>query len=413
MPPACGLAGFRSFARVCYNAGMDDAELAALMTGLESERAERTASGKDPDKIGKAICAFANDMPGKGKAGVIFVGVNDDGSCAGAAINDALLKRLADFRDSGNILPLPAISVEPKTINDCQVAVVVVSPAPFPPVRYKGHCWIRVGSTTRMASADEERKLSEKRRGGDLPFDRREASPDVSIDDLDKGAFEREYLPAAVDADTIAQNNRTTEHQMMSLRFLSANGKPNNAAVLCFCHNPRYWLPNAYIQFARFDGGELNSPVRHQTEISGDVFDQIRQAETLLSINISKAMDIGGALHTERPDYPIRALQQYIRNAVMHRDYEFPAPVRVNWFNDRIEIVNPGGLYNCGESSIPPGFTAYRNSIIAEALKATNFVERFGVGIPLATAEMAKNGNPPPRYQLTGGHFHITLFPAQ
>lgn len=398
---------------MCYNAGMDDAELTALMTGPESECAERTSSGKNADKIGKAICAFANDMPGNDKSGVIFVGVNDDGSCAGSKIDDGALSRLAAFRDSGKILPLPAVSVKPKTINGCAVAVVAVAPSPFPPVRYNGRCWIRVGPTTRLASADEERKLSEKRRGGDLTFDRREAGEDVSIDDLDAHMFKREYLPAAVAAETMAQNNRTVEQQMRSLRFLSVRGKPNNAALLCFCRNPRYWLPNAYIQFIRFDGGKITSPVRHQSEISEDVFGQIGHAETLLSINISKAMDIGGARHTERPDYPIRALQQYIRNAVMHRDYEFPAPVKAYWFNDRIEIVNPGGLYNCGEKSIPPGFTAYRNPVIAEALKATNFVERFGFGIPSAEAELQKNGNPPPHYQLEGGHFHITLLPAR
>ena len=51
-------------------------------------------------------------------------------------------------------------------------------------------------------------------------------------------------------------------------------------------------------------------------------------------------------MDVRHPDYPIVALQQLVRNAIMHRDYETSnAPVRITWFNDRIEIQNPGGPF--------------------------------------------------------------------
>jgi len=40
------------------------------------------------------------------------------------------------------------------------------------------------------------------------------------------------------------------------------------------------------------------------------------------------------------------------------------------------------------------GVTDYRNSHIAEAMKALGYVQRFGVGIATANAEMTNNGNP-------------------
>src|SRR5687767_9656201 len=44
--------------------------------------------------------------------------------------------------------------------------------------------------------------------------------------------------------------------------------------------------------------------------------------------------------------YPPAALQQFARNAIMHRAYEGNnAPVRIYWFDDRIEFINPGGPY--------------------------------------------------------------------
>lgn len=82
----------------------------------------------------------------------------------------------------------------------------------------------------------------------------------------------------------------------------------------------------------------------------------------------------------------------------MHRNYEQTAtPVRIMWFNDRIEIISPGGPYGSvtRENFGRPGITDYRNPTIAEALKTLNFVERFGIGIKIARKELAQNGNPP------------------
>ncbi|MEE8525730.1 MAG: RNA-binding domain-containing protein, partial [Thermoanaerobaculia bacterium] len=62
---------------------MDDRELQALLNQPESDRVERKESLADRQRIRQAVCALANDLPGNGLPGVIFVGVRDDGSCAG------------------------------------------------------------------------------------------------------------------------------------------------------------------------------------------------------------------------------------------------------------------------------------------------------------------------------------------
>src|SRR5207253_2834366 len=113
---------------------------------------------------------------------------------------------------------------------------------------------------------------------------------------------------------------------------------------------------------------------------------------------ISVASDfISSPTEIRRPDYPIAALQQLARNAILHREYEGTnAPVRITWFNDRIEIQNPGGPYgqvtkrNFGQ----PGVTDYRNPHLAEVMKNLGYVQRFGAGIQIARRELANNGNP-------------------
>ena len=71
----------------------------------------------------------------------------------------------------------------------------------------------------------------------------------------------------------------------------------------------------------------------------------------------------------------------------MHRSYEATnTPVRVYWFDDRIEIHNPGGPFGSvtQENFGQPGITDYRNPNLAEALRALGYVQRFGAGIAIA-----------------------------
>jgi ATP-dependent DNA helicase RecG len=71
------------------------AELEALLSDLESDLAERKASAADRSAIRRTICAFANDLPGHRRAGVLFVGANNDGSCANLPVTDQLMTTLA------------------------------------------------------------------------------------------------------------------------------------------------------------------------------------------------------------------------------------------------------------------------------------------------------------------------------
>lgn len=87
----------------------------------------------------------------------------------------------------------------------------------------------------------------------------------------------------------------------------------------------------------------------------------------------------------------------------MHRTYEnTSAPVRVYWFEDRIEISNPGGPYGSinRQNFGMPGRADYRNPQLAASFKILGYAQRFGAGIAIARDALAKNGNPPPEFQI-------------
>jgi ATP-dependent DNA helicase RecG len=141
-----------------------------------------------------------------------------------------------------------------------------------------------------------------------------------------------------------------------------------------------------------------------ETLIDGPLGQLIRRLDEKLDAHNQVAVDITSqATETRSALYPRVALQQLTRNAIMHRAYEGTnTPVRVYWFTDRIEIYNPGGPFGSvtPENFGQPGITDYRNPNIADAMKVLGFVQRFGVGIATAQAELRKNGNPPADFQI-------------
>ncbi len=387
------------------------AELERLLQDIESRRVERKASAADADRIREAICAFANDTPGHGQLGIVFVGVHDDGRCANLKVTDELLRTLADMRSDGNTLPPPTMSVRKENLSGCELAVIEVLPSLYPPVRHRGRVWVRVGPRRAVATQEEETRLAERNRSRNLPFDMR-AVEAATLADLDLVRFRYEYLPAAIAPEVLAANNRTIEEQLRGLRFLSPDGRPTFGALLVLGKDPPAFVPGAYVQFLRIDGRDLTDPIRNQRQITGPIPDLLRRLDDQLEANVSIATDIAShRLEQRRPDYPMAALRQLSRNAVMHRNYESSnAPVRVHWFADRIEIHNPGGLYGqVNRDNFGKGATDYRNPGVAEGMRVLNFVQRFGAGIELARKDLRVNGNPEPVFDLQPNATVVTL----
>lgn len=383
-----------------------DQELLALLDSLESDRVERKESfkGDVPKKARQAVCAFANDLPNHNEPGVLFIGAKDNGEPCGLAVTDQLLLSLADMKTDGNILPLPVLSVEKRLLKGAEMAVVTVMPSDMPPVKYEGRIWIRTGPRRALANEQEERILNERRRYKNLPFDIYPV-PSSKISDLSRVIFENEYLPAAFAADVLEANGRTYAERLTSCKMVVSpdDTTPTVLGLLAMGKSPQDFLPGAYIQFLRIDGTELADPVIDEENISGALVEMLRRAEEKLKAHNRMAIDITSApTHQTAMPYPPAAIQQILYNAVLHRTYESTnAPVRVYWFNDRIEINSPGGPYGnvTSENFGKPGITDYRNPNIGDVLKTFGFIQAFGRGIAVARKEMARNGNPEPVFE--------------
>jgi ATP-dependent DNA helicase RecG len=393
-----------------------DSELENLLDDLESDLTERKQSfkGDTHKKARQAVCAFANDLPNHNQPGVLFIGANDDGSPSQLPITDELLCSLADMKTDGNILPLPTLFVEKRNLKGVDMAVVTVHPSDMPPVKYSGRIWIRTGPRRAIANAQDERILTEKRRYKTLPFDLYPI-PSAQLSDISRLIFESEYLPAAFAADILETNNRLYEERLASCKMIVSPSEPipTVLGLLTLGKNPQDFLPGACIQFLRINGSELSDPIVDEEKTSGTLVNMLRRTEEKLWAHNQLTIDIISApTDTKSFAYPRVAIQQILYNAILHRTYEGSnAPVRIYWFNDRIEINSPGGPYgnvtpdNFGQ----PGITDYRNPNIADVLKTYGFVQAFGRGIAIAQKEMEKNGNPKIEFVANQSTLHCIL----
>ena len=397
-----------------------DAELLQVISEGETDRVEfkESLSGSAAERIREAICAFANDLPGHGAPGFVFVGVKDDGTIAGISATDRLLQQLADMKTDGNILPPPTLIVGKRLLQGKEIALVIVEPSNSPPVRCKGSICIRIGPRRGIASAQDERILSEKRRYGDRPFDIAPI-PIAGLSDLNLTQFENEYLPAAFSDEILAANDRSLREQLSATKMIESAQRSiaTVLGLLAIGKNPQDFLPGAYAQFLRIGGYELADDILDSEDIGGAVPDLLRRLDEKLRAHNRTGVDItAGDTDLRTALYPMEALQQITRNAIMHRTYEATnAPVRVNWFSDRIEVISPGGAFgtvavdNFGQ----PGLTDYRNPNLADAMKTLGYVQRFGVGIDIARRHLAQSGHPPPEFDVSGNHVRVVIYAAQ
>jgi predicted HTH transcriptional regulator len=259
----------------------------------------------------------------------------------GVKVTDHLLQSLASRRDDGRIQPMPAMNVAKIELDGVAVAVVEVLPSDGPPVRASGRVWVRVGPRRALASAEEERRLSERNVHGARTFDRRFCGGAALGDLLLTGVEETQRCEAVGDGALVRGQYLARQH--------------------------------------------------------------LRQVERL-------EVPAEGLRFEDVPDYPVAAIRELALNAVMHRSYEGAnAPVRISWFTDRVEIQNPGGLYG---HVTPQNFGRvpdYRNPVLAEAMSALGYVEKYGTGVARARDALARNGNPPPEFTFEPEHFLVVV----
>ena len=184
-------------------------------------------------------------------------------------------------------------------------------------------------------------------------------------------------------------------------------------AVLCFGKNPSQWVAEAFTRCILYKGNDRLDSREEDREFRGSLLEQYESSMAFLQKNLHLMIVKIGDGSVEQWEIPPVVLREALANALIHRDYaEQRNYVRVEIFDNRIEISSPGGLP--GSLTIAQLGLEYlyplRNPHIAHMFFLRNYGEKLGTGIARMRKEMKEAQLPTPGFDPGDGRtFKVIL----
>ena len=285
--------------------------------------------------------------------------------------------------------------------------VIDVEPSSQVHANRRDEVFLRVG--------DENRRLTFSQRQ-ELLYDKGQSTyestvvPGAELADLDD-ELPRSYAEAVNHPDPV---------RLLAARgLLGRAGELTVAAVLLFAREPQRWFPEASVRVLRYRGTERGTGARqqllHDRRIDGPIPRQLALARTEILEHLPTRRALGRGGRFERVGLvPQDAWLEAVVNAVVHRSYSVSGDhVRVEIFDDRVEVDSPGRFPGIADTSDPFHVTRFaRNPRIARVCADLAFGQELGEGIRRMFEEMRLAGLADPDYVQTSGSVRLTLSSA-
>ena len=188
---------------------------------------------------------------------------------------------------------------------------------------------------------------------------------------------------------------------------------PNRFAMLLIGEKPHQFMPGAFVALTRFQGLSRADSIFSSTEYFGPIplliEKVIGELESETAMITDKTRDfLNGAQNRKR--YSVQALNEFLVNALAHRDYAAQRSTKIYIFLDRIEFESPGGLVS-GENieGLKQGRTNWRNPSLARYLSELGLAQERGTGIPRAIEETVRVAGIEPKFETDAAMFKVTV----
>ena len=394
---------------------------------VESTRVEFKADF-NPNPIIHTICAFANDIDNIG-GGYLVMGVEErDGSpvfpLKGIEQDrvDDILKRLVGLCHC--IEPLYNPVVEPVLFQGVYLVVVWAPGGHGRPYKASKDVlsdksskvyYIRKFSNTIAASPQEEKELFYA--ASDIPFDDR---PNLlaEMEDLDLGLM-REHLKQV--GSSLYERSASAGLVQIAddLQLLAGppeRRKPRNVGILMFSERPERYFRYARIEVASIPDRTGEGMV--ERVFTGPIQRQLRDALSYIEncVIASKTYKLDDAAEARVVyNYPFRAVEEILSNAVYHRSYQVAEPICVRITPQALEVTSyPGFDRSITDADVAAHrFRAriYRNRRIGDFLKELRLIEGRNTGFPNAFEALRQNGSADPAFEMDDnrGYLSVTI----
>ncbi len=393
----------------------------------ESERVEWKENGDDKDivvSIVKTISAFANDISNFG-GGYVVCGakeITDQYGFPKLQYNGLSANKLKEIegkvtqhcRDnvSPPFVPIVQELENPENTNTrLLVFIVLASPEAHSYRDVQGsNYYVRISRETREARNGILTQLLVKKQKLEY-FDQRINSK-ASEADLDLLLFRDSMQDMGLLMPEKSLEDYLSEKEQISALIpplfakinLDNTLRPKNFTLLLFGKKNSITLsyPNAYSLLSIYKGIDRSETTAERYTLTGTLVEQAKRIIELLNTQAYTAFDKTSS-KPNQVKYPMRALQEAVVNAIVHRDYEIPEPIRITVFADRIEIKSPGALHwgMDNEKFLKGKASAkWRNQSFADIFNRLQLAQGEGQGIPTIFRTMREEGCPEPIFEI-------------
>ena len=401
-------------------------ELLELIANGENSGVEFKRDDIRPEQLAKEVVAMANFQGGR-----VLLGVEDDGTVSSIQRPDLEEWVMNIFQNKIHPMILPFY--EEVKLDDGKTVAVVSFPIgiskPYV-LRHSGkeEIYIRVGTTSRLATREQQMRLFEL--GGMLhtevmPVPRTDMS---CLDDARLMNYIRDILR---DPD-VPQSTEAWQARLLGLGFLTeaaGNICCTIAGLILFGKNPRRYLKQAGLRVMAFQGDDkeyqaaldeiIDGPMVGRWDIDqgdkrlvdGGVIERFMEAMTPFISQESAYVNEELRRETQW-FYPLEAVREALINALAHRDWTRFVEIEVSAYSNRLEIISPGTLPNSMTvEKMKAGQRSPRNTIVMEVLRDYGYVDYRGMGVrtkivPLTKALTGKE----PEFELTEDYLKTVLY---
>jgi ATP-dependent DNA helicase RecG len=357
-----------------------------------------------PKNLLKTLVAFANTAGGRAIIGVDDQTKQPMGVEFPLDDEERLCSLIAD-----SISPRLVPNIEMVTVQDRTLLIVEVYLSNARPhyLRSEGpetSVYVRLGSSNRQADRELIGELRRSSQG--VSFDAM-PMPDLAESDLDVDVAQKCF----------GDRRQLDQQGLLTLRLLCPDqGKlvPTKGAMILFGKNREFHLPDAWVQCGRFVGQDKAAIFDH-IELYDALPQMVDSMMLFLKKHAMRGADFSEIRRRDVWSIPLGILREVVINALVHSDYsQRGAPIRVAFFDDRIEVENPGILLpGMTIEDMKQGISKIRNPVIARVFRELELIEQWGSGVRQIFREAEVLGLPVPQIVELGMRVRVTIFLAE
>jgi ATP-dependent DNA helicase RecG len=384
---------------------MTKTELLELLKNGENSGVEFKRDTIDNRALAKELVAFANLRGGR-----LVLGVDDDGSVIGVTRDRLEEWVMTACRDKIRPELIPYYEIIRDVEPGRDVAVIQVD---------RGwavhHLWhhnhrtyyIRVGTLSREASAEELERLFQQR--GTFRLELRGVSGS-SAENFDYRRL-KDYFQRIRSQETPKTDDAYSwQNLLINTEFLIEEEDRNPATVaglLLFCANPNRFLPQAGIDAVAYPGKVKDYAAKERLSIRGPMTALLAEDRVVENGLVEQAVEFvrrntqvaavleDGSRREQTWTYPEEAVRESLVNALVHRDYLLSGTtVELSIYEDRLEVISPGRLPNgITPQRMITGCRSARNQLLKDVMRDYGYLEHMGMGVPRKIVKSMKRHN--------------------